>query len=136
MGTGRFGGAGVDPPPETATGALDWVDHRDQLEVAVPEGDYAIGRSVLGMASPGLRHEPISPGQVLAAPIEVWNAKHDVIDNQGHYRILARNRRRLSVVKRYSPLLVAAALAALALAALKLTEEKAPERTWTPVRPS
>jgi hypothetical protein len=31
---------------------------------------------------------------------------------------------------------VAAALAALALAALKLTEEKAPERTWTPVRPS
>jgi hypothetical protein len=39
-------------------------------------------------------------------------------------------------VKRFSPLIVAAALAALALAALKMTEDKEPSRTWTPVQPS
>jgi hypothetical protein len=46
------------------------------------------------------------------------------------------NRRRLVPVKRFSPLIVVAALAALALAALKITEDKEPPSNWTPVAPT
>jgi hypothetical protein len=75
-------------------------------------------------------------GQLLTGPFEVRDAEDDMVDAHGHLGILARIRRRLPEVKRYSPLIVAAALAALALAALKITEERDPQRTWTPVRPS
>lgn len=59
-----------------------------------------------------------------------------MIDAQAHRAILARKGLRLIGVKRFSPLIVAAALVALALAALKMTEDKEPPSTWTPVRPS
>lgn len=88
------------------------------------------------MSPPGVGDEPVLPGQMLGCMGEVGNAEDDMIDMKRHRRSMAPTCRRLAPVKRYSPLIVVAALAALALAALKITEDTPAPTTWTPVRPT
>lgn len=59
-----------------------------------------------------------------------------VVAHFSFWWVLGRERHRLYVVKRFSPLVLIAVVAAAAFALLRTHEEAEPAEEWKPVRPS
>ncbi len=74
------------PVPEAGGSRLIPIHHRHQLQVVVAEGDYAVGRPMPRMLSPGYRSQAELPMEPLGRPVQVLDPNYDVVYLQSHRR--------------------------------------------------
>lgn len=119
-----------DPGGERTVLGLCGIDHRNELDVRRSERDYPVGRPVPGVPASCDRSKAVLREVPIPSAVEVRNARDEVVYGQCH-----RSDRTIGSVKRFSPLLLAAAIVAL-IAVVRRSEDPLPEKVWTPVEPS